>query len=376
MTILPPAWPGAPELTIDPLAESARVDELLTLKLLDTPPEYRFDRITRLAADFFQVPVAYVALIDENRQWLKSQVGISSLETPRCMTFCQYTIQQEAPLVMTNAQEHPIGAGHPWVVGDPYVRFYAGVPLSGPTGKKIGTFCLVDFAVREFSEKDLASLVAFGSLVEREINLGEIIQTQHELLEIRKRLLQTQHALEQEFADAAKYVRMLLPPPLNNHEIVDWAYHPSMRLGGDGLGYRRLTDDLLSVYILDVTGHGLGSALLAVTLLEVLRNPAVQVDFTKPSVVIERLNRTFPMQDHGGKFFSAWYGVYSRSRQELTFANAGNPPALLYTHENGKAGLRRTAPGTSVLGVLPMVDIPECTTPFPPGAELFLFSDG
>ncbi len=161
------------------------------------------------------MPVAYVALLDENRQWLKSNVGIASLETPRCMTFCQYTIQHDAPLVISNALEHPMGRGHPWVTADPHVRFYAGVPLSGPTGKKIGTFCLVDFIPREFGEKDVASLVTFSSLVEREINLGEIIQTQHELLEIRKRLLQTQHELEHEFSDAAKYVRRMLPPPFD-----------------------------------------------------------------------------------------------------------------------------------------------------------------
>ena len=376
MTSLTPAWTGAPKLEVDPVEDAARVNELRALNFLDTPPEYRFDRITRLAADFFRVPVAYVALLDENRQWLKSSVGISSLETPRCMTFCQYTIQHETPLVIENALEHPIGEKHPWVVNEPHVRFYAGVPLSGPTGKKIGTFCLVDFVSREFTEKDIASLVTFGSLVEREINLGEIIQTQHELLNIRKRLLQTQHELEHEFADAAKYVRMLLPPPFEGPEIVDWTFHPSVRLGGDGLGYRHLSDDLLAVYILDVTGHGLGSAMLAVTLLELLRNPAVQVDFTKPSVVIERLNRTFPMKDHGSKFFSVWYGVYSRSRRELTYANAGHPPALLYSHEDGKRELRRTEASTSVLGVLPQVEVSECTIPFPAGTELLLFSDG
>jgi sigma-B regulation protein RsbU (phosphoserine phosphatase) len=369
-------WPGAPKLEIDAGAESARLDELRTLGLIDTPPEYRFDRITRLAADFFHVPIAYIAFIDENRQWMKSQIGIASLETPRCMTFCQYTIQHDKPLVMPNTLEHPIGEGHPWVTGEPFVRFYAGVPLSGPTGKKIGTLCLVDFAAREFGEKEVASLVTFGSLVEREINLGEIIQTQHQLLQIRRRLLQTQHDLEHEFADAAKYVRRMLPPPLDDHEIVNWAYDPSTRLGGDGLGYRRIDEDRLGIYVLDVTGHGLGSALLAVTAMELLRNPVAQVDFIRPATVLDRLNRTFPMNDHAGKFFSVWYGVYSRSRRELTYANGGHPPALVYTHRDGHPELQQTEPGTSVLGVLPEIPFPEFTIPFPPGTELLLFSDG
>ncbi len=107
-----------------------------------------------------------------------------------------------------------------------------------------------------------------------------------------------------------------------------------------------------------------------------LRNPAVQVDFTKPAVVIERLNRTFPIKDHGGKFFSVWYGVYSRSKRTITYSNAGHPPALLLTHAKGGAELCRTAPGTSVLGVLPKVEKAETVIAFPPGAELLLFSDG
>jgi len=376
MTTQPPPWPGAPELVLNPREETARLGELLSLKLLDTQPEYRFDRITRLAADFFHVPIAYVALLDDKRQWLKSHIGLASLETPRCLTFCQYAVQQEKPLIIPNTLHHPIGHGHPSVIGEPHVRFYAGIPLSGPAGHKIGTLCLVDFIPREFPETDVASLVTFASLVEREINLGEIIQSQHELLEIRKRLLQTQHELEHEFADAAKYVRRMLPPPLDQDEIIDWDFQPSTRLGGDGLGYRRITDDLLALYVLDVTGHGLGSALLAVIVLELLRNPVAQVDFSRPASVLDRLNRTFPMQDHGGKFFSVWYGVYSRSRRELTYANAGHPPPLLYSHENGKPVLRKTAPGASVLGILPQIDYPETQVAFPPGAELYLFTDG
>ena len=119
-----------------------------------------------------------------------------------------------------------MGRNHPFVIGEPHLRFYAGVPLAGPSGKKIGTFCLVDLVPREFGEKETASLIAFGSLVEREINLGEIIQTQGELLKTRQELLETQLELEREFSDAAKYVRMMLPPPISGHEIIDWHFIP------------------------------------------------------------------------------------------------------------------------------------------------------
>jgi sigma-B regulation protein RsbU (phosphoserine phosphatase) len=231
---------------------------------------------------------------------------------------------------------------------------------------------------RTFGEQDIASLIAFATLVEREINLGEIIQTQSDLLQTRQRLVEAKHELEREMSDAVKYVRQMLPPPLDDHEVIDWHFHPSMRLGGDGLGYRRIDEDLIAFYILDVTGHGLGSALLAVTALELLRNrnPASRIDFSRPADVVDRLNRTFQMKDHAGKFFSVWYGVYSRAQRTITYANAGHPPALLLSRDNGRLGLSKTAPGTSVLGIMPQIEIPEITIPFPATSELYLFTDG
>src|SRR5476649_1693952 len=95
-----PAWPDAPPLTIDPLLESERLEDLRSLNLLDTEPEDRFDRITRLAAEFFQIPTAYVAFIDSDRQWFKSRVGLCPIETTRNISFCQYTIQRNEPLII------------------------------------------------------------------------------------------------------------------------------------------------------------------------------------------------------------------------------------------------------------------------------------
>jgi sigma-B regulation protein RsbU (phosphoserine phosphatase) len=361
---------------LDPDLENERLESLRSLDLLDTPPEDRFDRVTRLAAHYFRVPISYVALIDQERQWFKSSHGLCLKETGRSASFCQYTIHRDEPFIIPDTHLHPLGLNHPLVVGEPYVRFYAGVPLTGPRGQKIGSFCLVDTQPRDFTEEDVARLMAFAAIVEREINLGHIIQTQNELLDTRQKLVQTQAELTHELADAAKYVRLMLPPPLSGPETLDWHFHPSTHLGGDGLGYRRINDDLLAIYVLDVTGHGLGSALLAVTALELLRNRAAQIDFTRPSTVIDRLNRTFQMKDHAGKFFSVWYGVYSRSQRQITYANAGHPPALVLTQKNDGPALIRTAPGDSVLGIMPEIHSSETTLDFPAGSELLLFTDG
>ena len=361
------------QLTLDPSAENERLQDLHSLNLLDTPDEERFDRITRLAAEFFDVPVAYVAFIERDRQWYKSRVGLCPSETSRDLSFCRYTILRDGPLVIPDVREHPIGRNHPMVTGEPFLRFYAGVPLTGPRGRKIGTFCLVDFRPRQFSAAQMEKLVAFAAIVEREMNLGQIIHSQNELLHTREKLVETQKELHRELSDAAKYVRRMLPPPLIGSEKLEWHFEPSTHLGGDGLGYREIDEDRLALYILDVTGHGLGSALLAVTSLEFLRSRQVrETDFSRPSDVLERLNRTFQMKDHAGKFFSCWYGVFSRRDRTLTYANAGHPPALVVTRD----GLSRTTPGGPVLGVMPEIKVPETVLPFPPEAELYLFTDG
>lgn len=362
--------------SLDQAQELERLDDLRSLELLDTPSEERFDRITRLASDFFQVPTAFVALIDGERQWFKSRQGLCLAETPRAISFCQYTIQRDTPLIIPDTYLNPASRTHPMVVGEPYIRFYAGIPLSGPRGKKIGTFCLADVVPRKFGEEEIAQLTIFAALIEREINLGQIIQTQNELLQTRERLIETQGKLDQEFSDAVSYIRSILPPPLKGGETIDWQFHPSTHLGGDGLGYRRIDGDRIAFYILDVTGHGLGSALLAVSVMELLRLRTATIDFSKPGEVLERLNRTFQMKDHAGKFLSVWYGVYSRSARRITFANAGHPPALLLTYEDGKPHLRKTEFGGGILGIVPEIQVQEQVIDFPLNSEILLFTDG
>jgi len=100
------------------------------------------------------------------------------------------------------------------------------------------------------------------------------------------------------------------------------------------------------------------------------------MDFSKPSCVIDRLNRTFQMKDHAGKFFSVWYGVYSRSARQVTYANAGHPPALLQRKTNGTQNLTKTVPGGPVLGIMPEITAPETTIDFLSSDELYLFTDG
>ena len=166
-----------------PADEAQRLAALRALKILDTPAEERFDRITRLAQRLFDVPIVLITLIDADRQWVKSCHGVSRSETSRDVSFCAHAILGDDTLVIPDAQVDPRFADNPWVTGEPYMRFYAGHPLSDPSGHKLGTLCIVDRRPRTLSEDDLAALRDLASLVEHELNrveLGEALAIQRE----------------------------------------------------------------------------------------------------------------------------------------------------------------------------------------------------
>lgn len=187
-------------------------------------------------------------------------------------------------------------------------------------------------------------------------------------------LERTQRRLENELSEAAGYVRSLLPGPLTGSIETRWCYLPSSHLGGDGFGYHRLDPETLAVYLLDVSGHGVGSALLCISVLNVLRNRLLAgTDFHDPSAVLESLNRAFPMAQNNDKYFTIWYGVYRESARELTYASGGHHGAVLVSEPNVGWCLQSHGP---VIGVMPDLKYPSARVKIPSPADLYLFSDG
>jgi GAF domain-containing protein len=150
-----------------------RLHALRALLLLDTPPEERFDRIAAFAASEFNVPMAMVSLVDENRQWFKAQVGLPFCETERDLSFCGHAIMAPATMVVTDATRDPRFADNPLVTGEPHVRFYAGAPLRLATGEIVGTLCIMDTQPRQMDRIDLAILGALRALVLEELQRRE-----------------------------------------------------------------------------------------------------------------------------------------------------------------------------------------------------------
>jgi phosphoribosyl 1,2-cyclic phosphodiesterase/CheY-like chemotaxis protein len=154
--------------------EVHRLAVLGRLRVLDTPPEERFDRFTRIAATLFDVPVALVSLVDRDRQWFKSHHGLAASETPREMAFCGHAILGRDPLVVPDAHRDERFADNPLVTGPPHVRFYAGAPLrigrdDADGGTPIGTLCLIDHRPRQISPERLQVLEDLAKLVEGEL---------------------------------------------------------------------------------------------------------------------------------------------------------------------------------------------------------------
>ena len=152
-----------------PTNEQERVHALHALNILDTQPEERFDRLTRLAKRLFDVPIALVSLVDSNRQWFKSCQGLATTETSRDVSFCAHAILSDQILMIPDASSDERFHDNPLVTGEPRIRFYAGCPLRVGDGNNVGTLCLLDTRPRVLDAEERSLLRDLASMAEREI---------------------------------------------------------------------------------------------------------------------------------------------------------------------------------------------------------------
>jgi diguanylate cyclase (GGDEF)-like protein len=187
--------------------ELERLKALRRYNVLDTDPEEAFDRITRLVKTVLQMPMVAISLVDEDRQWFKSKQGLQVRETPRDISFCQHTIQCLSPLIVADAQADPRFAENPLVLGDPFIRFYAGAPLRTRDGYNIGTLCTLDTKVRHLTESQVEILEDLGKLVVDELELRLLASTDSLTGAMSRRAFDDQ--TNREIARAYRYERNL-----------------------------------------------------------------------------------------------------------------------------------------------------------------------
>lgn len=206
--------------------------------------------------------------------------------------------------------------------------------------------------------------------------------------EAYRQLEASQKQLAEELARAARYVQSLLPEPFDpkktkNGQVhanvsTNWRFVPSTDLGGDVFGYHWIDEDHLGMFLLDVSGHGVGPALLAVSTMNVLSGQALPAtDFRDPSQVLKGLNDTFAMEKHNNLYFTIWYGVYNRKDRKLRYGGGGHPAGILFTGPDASsATVKLLECEGPPIGVISEYEFVTETCDLDSFAVLYLYSDG
>lgn len=238
-----------------PLDEAERLAALAGLHVLDTPPEERFDRVTRLCQRLFGVPMAFVNLVNEDRLFMKSAAGMDPAAIERRTSFCGHAVLDPDGLVVEDTADDERFDDNPLVTGEPFLRFYAGVPLEAPGGQRVGTLCIADTNPRRLSEADRALLRDLALWVQKELHLSE------------------------ELDKAAEVQQAMFPAtPV---EAPGWdiagACRPSRAVGGDFYDwYRSRTGPVVALG--DVMGKGMPAAIVMASVRAALRAGGRQAD--------------------------------------------------------------------------------------------------
>ncbi len=221
----------------------------------------------------------------------------------------------------------------------------------------------------KYHDADLLKfMVTIGS------QIGQFIKRKQAEEESQKWTLILQSELEQ----AAQYVRSLLPSSITGEVNTEQIFIPSTQLGGDIFDYYWLDDQHLVIYLVDVAGHGVRSALLSVSVLNLLRTQSLSnTNFYEPASVFTELNRVFQMDEENGEnYFTIWYGVYNSINRRLVYSCAGHPPAIFLTPSSDNISVQQLSTDNIAIGLLTNMDFEQDSCILPPGSQLYVFSDG
>ncbi|MGX1597777.1 PP2C family protein-serine/threonine phosphatase [Dietzia maris] len=341
--------------------EAERVRDLHRLGLLDTPPEGRFDQVTRMARRVLGVPAASLSFMDRDSQWIKAVDGLDLTVIPREKTVCRTTIarayrQPDSPaLVIEDAAADPEFAEIPGIGGDGGIRFYAGYPLYGPSGHPVGTFCLYDVVPRNLDAEEFQTFIELAEWAQRELERSDDIDR------------------------AAEIQRQLLPRPLEDLQGYEVAATclPAFTVGGDFYDhYRR--GDLLAVTVADVMGKGLGAAIVASAVRASIRGSArflLETDGEPDAGAVARLAADHLEQDfeHTETFVTAFFATVDLPSGRIGYVDAGHGLGMIRRADGTIESLDR---GGIPFGILPGIERETAHAHLGPGDMLVVCSDG
>ncbi len=225
----------------------------------------------------------------------------------------------------------------------------------------------------------LTKPIEVGELLARVRSGLRLYQSVQQLQNLAQDLQLQKQRLEAELIEAGNYIRSLLPAPLTGRIRSEALFIPSKQLGGDCFDYYWLDPDYLMVYLLDVSGHGLGAALLSVSIQNLIRSQSLpDINFYRPEDVLRGLNEIFQMSDQQPRYFSLWYGIYNQAQRRLTYASAGHPPAVLVSGDcnSGALQVQQLKTRSAPIGMLSDSKYSSAFCDLNLPSRLLIFSDG
>ena len=303
-----------------------------------------------------------------------------------CAGSCGSAAYKREPVFATDIASDPHWANYVGVAANFGLGACCSTPVFSSDGALLGTVAMYYRNPHQPSEHDrelirmathLAGIVIERARAIEQLHVAKIAAEQRaqEITQAYDTLRTTQEALNAELAGAVDYVMSLLPRPITEGRIsADWFMATSAQLGGDGLGYHWIDSERFAFYLLDVSGHGVKSALLAVSIIDTLRTCGLaNTDWNDPGAVLGALNRVYFSQSRDHLYFTIWYGIADLTQATLRYAGGGHPPAVL--RAPGCTNPKLAASGPPV-GCFARVNYPTLEVPLRFPTELYLFSDG
>ena len=311
---------------------------------------------------------------------------VDGIQIGPCAGSCGSAAYTRQPVFATNVATDVHWASYADLAANFGIGACCSTPVFSSEGALLGTVAMYYRNPHQPSEHDrglihmathLAGIVIERARAVEQLRVAKAAAEQraHEITQAYDILRTTQEALNAELAGAVDYVMSLLPRPITEERIsADWFMATSAQLGGDGLGYHWIDSERFAFYLLDVSGHGVKSALLAVSIIDTLRTCGLpNTDWNDPGAVLRALNRIYFSESHDHLYFTIWYGIADLAQATLRYADGGHPPAVLRAAGCKNPKLAATGPpvGCFAHATYPTLEVPLL---FP--TELYLFSDG